>query len=461
MAGGRMEKILYLEGASGISGDMTVGALLDLGANEDGLRAALASLPLSGFQIEIARVIKSGLDCCDFRVRLEPEFENRDHDMAYLHGEPGNSSVSEAGHEHADHEHADHEHTDHEHTDHEHHTHEHSHAHDHGGEHHHLHRGLQEVNEILDGAKLDPEVRALAGRIFQILAEAEAKAHGTKVDKVHFHEVGAVDSIVDIVAAAYCLTDLGIREVAVPGIAEGHGMVRCAHGWLPVPVPAVVNIAAAEGLILKLVDTEGELVTPTGAAIAAAVKTRDRLPGKFRIVKTGMGAGKRSYSRPSILRAMILEEAEEIPGEAEKDAGRQIVKLETDIDDCSGEILGYTLERLMKAGAREAHYIPVMMKKNRPGYQLEVICTEDTRQALEEIIFRETTTIGIRRTLMDRTVLSRRLEAVNTPFGEARIKVCRIGDTEKAYPEYEDAARIAKEQGLTLAEAMNVIIREK
>lgn len=276
-------KTLYLECFSGISGDMTVGALLDLGADEARLREALASLPIQGFEIQISRIKKSGLDACDFDVILDAEHENHDHDMEYLYG---------ASHEHSD----THEHTfDHSHSVH---THEH---------HPHEHRGLVELLDILDHTQLTDRARATANRIFTILGEAEAKAHGTTLEEVHFHEVGAVDSIVDIVSAAVCLDSLDVQEVVVPVLYEGCGTVRCQHGVLPVPVPAVSNIAAAQHLKLHITGLPGEFVTPTGAAIVAAIRTSDTLPEQFTIEHIGLGAGKRCYEGASgLLRAMLI-----------------------------------------------------------------------------------------------------------------------------------------------------------
>ena len=421
-----MERILYLEGASGISGDMTVAALLDLGADREKLEKALASLPVEGARTEISRVKKSGLDCCDFRVILDEAHENHDHDMEYLHG-----------HDHP-HEH-DHGH-----------GHDHSHEHEHGNAHHHMHRGLPEILDIIGQADLEPAARELASRIFRILGEAEAKAHGVPLQEVHFHEVGAVDSIIDIVASAVCLTDLGVKRVVVPPLAEGHGTIRCQHGIIPVPVPAVVNIVSSCGLALRPVDTEGELVTPTGAAIAAAVRTDAKLPEAYRILKTGLGAGKRQYNRPSLLRAMLLE----VDSETEE----QIVKLETNVDDCTGEALGHVMEVLFAAGARDVYYTPVYMKKNRPAWQISVICMEEKRQELEHILFAQTSTIGIRRAAMERTVMDRRIEKTATPWGEARIKISSLGELEKAVPEYEDVKKISLAAGIPWQEAYESVL---
>lgn len=315
-------KSLYLECYSGISGDMTVGALLDLGADQEVLGKVLASLPVHGFQTEITRVKKSALDACDFLVKLDAEHENHDHDMDYLYGhshehdhthEDGHGDAHMHDHHHS-HDHEDHHNADADHShiydDHDHHHHDSDHTHTHGDHdhhHHHEHRGMKEIMEILAKAEMTDGARRLAEKIFTILGEAEAKAHGTTLDQVHFHEVGAIDSIVDIVSAAVCFDNLGIDNVIVPFLSEGSGTIRCQHGILPIPVPAVANIVSANHLKLRMTGAKGEYVTPTGAAIAAAVQTSETLPEKFEIVKIGLGAGKREQELPGILRAMILE----------------------------------------------------------------------------------------------------------------------------------------------------------
>lgn len=409
---------LYLECYSGISGDMTVAALLDLGADKKVLTETLNSLSISGqFQTKISRVSKAGLDACDFDVLLE--HENYDHDMQYLHGNT------------------------------------YDHSHDHHHDHHHEHRGLIEIQRIIRCSEMTERAKELAEKIFDILANAEAKAHGKPKTEVHFHEVGAVDSIVDIVSVAICLDNLGIDEVIIPTLYEGCGTVRCQHGVLPIPVPAVANIVNSENLTLHITETEGEFVTPTGVAIAAAIRTETKLPENFRILRTGIGAGKRNYERPSILRAMLIEEEESQT--VEKD---EIVKMESNIDDCTGEALGYTMEKLMEAGARDVHYFPVFMKKNRPGYQLNVICKENQISQLQKIIFEETTSIGIRIQYMERSVLPRRIEVRDTSMGEVQIKICTLSSGERIYPEHESIAKICKESGRSWQEVYRQIIEE-
>ena len=430
-------RTLYLECNAGISGDMTVAALLDLGADADALRQVLESIPVSGFKAEIGRVKKAGLDCCDFRVILDAEHENHDHDMEYLHGHE---------HRHGEHFHV-HENERHG---------EHSHGHEY---HHHTHRGMAEISRILEQTAMTNGSRSLAFRIFDILAQAEARAHGVLPEEVHFHEVGAIDSIVDITAAAVCLDNLGIEKVIIRELCEGRGTVRCQHGILPVPVPATVNIMEAHDLPVHFIDCEGEFVTPTGAAIAAAIMTSDRLPERFVIKKTGLGAGKRNYERASILRAMIIEEE---AGVDEKQTSQKnaddIYKLETNVDDCSGEALGYTMEQLWKAGARDVYYTPVYMKKNRPGWQINVISDEERVSLMEQIIFKNTTTIGIRRCRYERTVLERESRTVDTPFGEAQVKVCKSEGETYYYPEYESVAALCKKNEASFSDVYHKII---
>lgn len=450
-----MMKTLYLECYSGISGDMTVAALLDLGADEQVLRHALASLPVQGFTIKISRVKKSGLDVCDFDVLLDEEHENHDHDMAYLHGDDHVDHVHAHTHDGGEHVHEHEGHVDNHEEDEHHHEHAHG-EHGHSHAHPHTHRGMKEIREILSQADLTPRAYETALRIFTVLGEAEAKAHGTTLEQVHFHEVGAVDSVVDIVSVAVCLDNLNIDNVIVPVLYEGGGTIRCQHGILPVPVPAVANIVAAHGIRLALTGENGEYVTPTGAAIVAAVRTSDKLPESFVMERIGLGGGKREYKRPGILRAILIREEEK---EQEK-----IWKLESNIDDCTGENLGYVMERLMEAGARDVHYSAVYMKKNRPAWQLNVICTEESIPVLEQIIFAETTTIGIRKIRVERSVLKRTFDTVQISAGEAKVKLCQvpgrdgIESIQRCYPEYESVVQLCRASGKSYQEIYQEIV---
>lgn len=466
---------LWLDCQAGIAGDMLVAALLDVAPDRERAHAAvmdaLDSLQVEGFAVEVSRVAKAGLSCLDFAVHLDAEHENHDHDMAYLHGAEHAGGHSHHGHnEHAhDHEapggYAHHDHGAH------------AHAHDHDGHHacgphihHHEHRGLAEIDALIASARMTPAARALAAKAFAILGEAEAKAHGLPVSEVHFHEVGAVDSIVDVVAAAVLLDHLGIERVVVPVLVEGHGTIRCQHGVIPVPVPATCNICQAHGLPLAPCEVEGELVTPTGAALVAALEPEFELPERYLVHRVGLGAGKRTYSRPSVLRAVIIEDVsgrvhKETPAmqpsmqgahTAELEAPTRVVKLECDIDDATAEQMAFATDALIAAGAREAHWIPLFTKKGRPAYQLQVLCSTDEVSALEQVIFRETTTLGIRRCLMERTVLPRRLETVATPYGQVPVKVATLSDgTERVKPEYEACAACARAAGVSVGSVMD------
>lgn len=428
-----MDKKLYLDCGSGISGDMFVAAMIDLGADPDTLQKALDSIPADGFFVEIGRVKKAGIDCCDFHVHLDDDCENHDHDMDYLYG---NLTLA-AGSGCSCHEESDRE---------EHHCHCHEEGHDgeahhccrQGKDHYHTHRGLAEILPMIDACDMTETAKALARKIFRIIGEAEAKAHDLPLDEVHFHEVGALDSIVDVVAAAVTFDSLHIKEVIVPKLTEGTGTVRCRHGVMPVPVPATVNIVSAYKIPMELTGAKGEYVTPTGAAIAAAISTSHQLPPSFVIKKAGLGAGKRAYTdRSGILRAFLIQ------GEENEDRDK-VVKLETDIDDCSGEVLGYVMKKLFKAGAKDVHYAPIFMKKNRPAWELTVICREDKVEEMEKIIFTETTTIGIREYPLRRSILDREEKEVETVYGKAAVKQVTFRDMTRAYPEYDTVKKLAK-----------------
>ncbi len=531
-----MGKTLYLETSSGISGDMFVAAMIDLGADPESLERALNSIPADGFMVEISSVKKSGIACCDFNVILDEAHENHDHDMAYLYGPAPVSSAAPQEEAHHCHCHKDEEahhchgcedeeahhchchedeeahhchgcedeeahhchcheeeeahhchchedeeahhchcHEDEEahhchcHEDEEaHHCHCHEdeeahHCHCHGGEeshhhhdhehHHHHGRHLAEILDIIAATDMTDSAKALAGKMFHIVAEAESLAHHMPLEEVHFHEVGAIDSIVDIIAAAVTFDSLGITDVIIPCLTEGTGTVRCQHGVLPVPVPATMNIIEAYDMPLTIMEAKGEYVTPTGAAIAAAICTTHQLPKAFRIVRMGLGAGKRAYTeRTNILRAYLIE------GNAMEEGKDEIVKLETDIDDSTGEALGYTIDRLMQAGALDVHYSPVYMKKNRPAWELTVICKKSRMEEIEDIIFKETTTIGIREfPSVMRSILRRNQKRVETPFGMAEVKEVALPGERRFYPEYESVKAIAEKEHLPFAEVYHLV----
>ncbi|MBR1778114.1 MAG: nickel pincer cofactor biosynthesis protein LarC [Alphaproteobacteria bacterium] len=400
-----MTKTLYLEGACGISGDMTVAALLDLGADQKKLERVLNSLHLNEFEYRISSKTSYGIRGCDFDVLLT--------------------------HEHSSHEHS-HEHA---HS----HGHEHSHEHEHGPHHPHEHRHLHDVYEIIDHAETTQNVKDLAKKIFLIVAQAESKAHGCSLEEVHFHEVGAIDSIVDILSAAVLIDDLQITDCVVTSLTEGYGTVTCQHGELPVPVPAVLNIAEASGIPLRPGEVRSEMVTPTGIAIAAALRTKETLPAQFKIIRSGIGLGKRDFGRANFLRAMIIEET--LPE-------NQVYVIECNIDDATGEELGSAMEKLMDAGAKDVHFIPCFMKKGRPAYILKIITDSQKLPEMEELVFRHTSTIGLRKYPVDRTCMQREFFTVSLPYGDVLIKKCFQGNIVRFYPEYDSVKKVSEAAGL-------------
>ena len=418
-----MSRKLYLECYSGISGDMTVAALTDLGVEEAYLRQELAKLHLDGYEIKISRTKKNQITAADFDVILKEEGEMHGH--SHDHSHPGE------GHEHS---------------------------------HSHSHNSYKEISELISQSELNSRVKEMSLKIFHVIAEAEAKVHGMPVDQVHFHEVGAVDSIVDITAAAICLDKLGFDSILTSELWEGKGTTWCQHGRIPVPAPAVLEMMADHRIPVKFTPVEGEMITPTGAGIAAALTAERKLPERFVVEKVGVGAGKKDFPHANILRAMILntdtdavsEKKEKAAGSTEnrKNGADNAVKtnqgiaagslntvtvLETNVDDCSGEQLGYAMECLLREGALDTSCIPVYMKKNRPAYMLQVICRPKDEEKMETVIFRETTSIGLRKYREERSILPREIITVTLPDGqEVRVKKCSHHGQEFFYPEYED-----------------------
>ena len=472
-------KTLYLECFSGISGDMAVAALIDLGVDQTFLQNALNSLNVNGYEVKISKVSKSGISACDFDVILDSAHENHDHDMEYLHGTHS--------HEHShDHEHDHEHHHDHEHDHEHHHDHEHDHEHDHKHHHHHEHRNLESIQAIINSGHISRRAKITALKVFQVIAEAEAKAHDKPLSEVHFHEVGAVDSIVDIVALAVCLDALDIDDVVISELYEGQGTVRCQHGILPIPVPAVANIISAYQLPMHIMDIHGEFVTPTGAAIAAALRTREKLPEHFRVLQTGIGAGKREYEKASILRAMIIEDLDARPEPEKKEAPvsasmeiavnkekhlatvkpadreigpakretdmEPIWKIETNLDDCTGEAIAFAFHELFEAGAQDVYTTPIYMKKNRPATMLTVLCRKPLIPKMENVIFTHTTTIGLRKYPVERTILPREIRTIDTPWGKAKVKYTTWNGHIYAYPENDDVSEIARKNNLSFPE---------
>ena len=395
-----MNKILYIDCASGISGDMTIGAFLDLGVDPEYLKKELSKVHLHGYGIEVCQKNAKGISGTDFDVILHPHDHSEDVCDQHRHG------------------------------------------HDDPHHHHHDHSNWGQIKELIEQSHLKEPVKDLAVRIFQRVAEAEAKVHGVAIEEVHFHEVGAVDSIVDIVGAAICFDAIKPGRVIVSPLNTGSGTVRCQHGVLPVPAPATAEILAGAGAMIYSSGVMGELVTPTGAAIAAELANEFGPLPAMQIEKTGYGTGKKDFGIPNVLR-MIL-------GSGDSSGQEEVMVLEANIDDMSGEVAGYTLDRLLSQGALDAFYTPIYMKKSRPAVKLSVICHCKQVQKLERIILAETTTIGLRKYAVSRTVMKRETLTVKLPYGEAVVKVSEYEGIKKASPEYESVKELAQKTGYSL-----------
>ncbi|MBC8611523.1 nickel pincer cofactor biosynthesis protein LarC [Massilimaliae timonensis] len=422
-------KTLYLECSSGISGDMTVGALLDLGVDRQKLEAALNSLQVEGYALQFGRAKKAGIDAFDFDVKLEhPEHPDVTH--THPHHDDGHHH-NEEHHHHHEHQHEG-----------EHHHGEHSHHHA------HVHRNLDDVLAIIESGDLTPKARELAKKIFHIIAQAEAKAHGLPLEQVHFHEVGAVDSIVDVVGAAVCIDLLAVDRVIVSPLSEGCGHVHCAHGQMPVPVPAVANIAVARKVPLVMTGIPGELVTPTGIAIASAAAEAFQVPSQMNILRIGYGAGKKDLpGQANVLRAYLLEEEAGASGE-------EVLQMETNIDDQTGETLAFACDLLREEGALDVWTEPIFMKKGRAAYKLCVLSEPAKEEKLLRIIFAHTTSIGVRKSILQRSIMHREVLPVQTRFGQMQVKRCTYQGITKHYVEFEPAKEAAKQHHVTIQQVI-------
>ena len=481
--------ILSLDVQRGVSGDMMVAALLDAGANFDEVKRVLQSLPLNGFSIEKKAVTKASLNMCDFTVKLE--HDNHDADMAYLHPDRYGPSLTIKApisaeamlthaaqltpeHHHAhDHEHVhDHEHMhehEHEHShehghDHEH-MHDHEHGHDHSHGHSHTHRALSDVVALIESSCATQDAKDLAIKVFTIIAAAEAKAHGTSPDLVHFHEVGGLDSIADILAFAVCVTDLKITQTYATHLGEGFGEVRCQHGLLPIPVPAVANICAAHKLPMVTGRCYGELVTPTGAAMLAALECHFAPAPLTTMIAVGYGAGKRTYDKPSFVRATLLQEpsADLAPDYncASSPYRDTIVEIKSNIDDLSGELMGTLFERLKHEGAVDVSLRSIFMKKNRPGFELCVLCHEEQVKQLVTTILTETSAIGVRLNRQERYIMAREQRSFVSSLGPVTIKHCELdpelGNYSIDYVEFDSLKELSAITGRPLKEVEAIV----
>ena len=441
-------RIAYLECFSGISGDMFLGALVDAGVPARLLEETVAALGV-GAKLEISRVMRSGISATKVDVWLGGEKDMPREEYWSKQDVARALSPAKADHDH-DHAHG-HEHS---HGDSHHKTTEQSRAKapaPHGHEHAHPHRGLTEIRRIISAAAISESAKTTAIRTFEALGAAEAKIHSVPVESIHFHEVGAADAIVDIVCAAVGAEALGVDEIVCSRLNVGGGTVKCAHGTFPVPAPATVELL--KGVPVYSSGIEAELVTPTGAAIAKTLATRFGAFPEMKLEKSGYGAGSRDFpGHPNVLRLVI---GEALPLLGGKTKSETVSVLEANLDDLNPQVFGYVMDRLLEEGALDVFGMPVQMKKNRPGTLLTVLCKPEDAEKLAQLIFSETTTLGVRRREESRQTLARRWESVRTEWGEVRIKIASMNGTVTNYaPEYEDCRRIAAEHHVPLKTVM-------
>lgn len=440
-------KAIYLETFAGISGNMLLGALLDAGFPIDVLKSELEKLNLGKYELVCQRANKLGIDAQYFNVLLPHGHEhshNHEHHHAHheehFHCQEYAHTYDPAAHNEG-HHHGEHAHHHEEHHHHEHNAHELPHAH-----HHHEHRNLADVMSIIDASALSQSIKDKAREVFTAIAIAEAKVHGKAVEEVHFHEVGAIDTIIDIVGCLLGLEYLGVEKVYVGKITTGYGFVKCAHGLMPVPAPATAELL--QGLPQEKGSVAKELTTPTGAALAKVLgETALELPANFTCEKIAYGAGTWELEIPNVLRVHVGNIADE------NSSG--ILEVACNIDDMSGEVFAYVIERLLLAGALDAWAEPIVMKKGRPAYKLVFLVTEGKLHNLLDVVFEETTTLGVRYHQVERTVLERRSAVVATPYGSVSVKygLCN-GAVVNIAPEFESCKEIAASAKISLKKAM-------
>ena len=401
--------ILYFDCFSGAAGDMVLGALIDAGLPLDDLRRALGSLAIDRDAVWTERVTRAGVSATKLQVRGEPAPLDHAHDHAHPH-------------------------------------HDHHHPHHHDGtdeRHHHVHRTVAEIVRLIDGSSLSAPGKARARSLVTRLAEAEAAIHGTSVEEVHLHEVGALDSIIDIVGTVYALEMLGADRIVSSPLNVGSGTIRSAHGLYPVPAPATTRLL--QGVPIYAGPQQAEMVTPTGALLVTSYAGSYGPVPAMRLSKVGYGAGTRDFPEtPNVLRVLIGEADDTAPSHT-------VVVIEAEIDDMNPQIFGVLMDRLLAEGALDVFYTAIQMKKNRPGTLLSIVAPPAARERLTAIVFRETTTIGVRYREMTRECLDRETVTVETPLGTVRMKVARRkGEILNASPEFDDCARIASETGAPL-----------
>lgn len=423
-------RIAYFDCFSGASGDMILGALVDAGLSLEHLKGELAKLGLSHYHLGAKQVVKRGLGGTQMVIDLE----------GHHHGE----GHHEKGHHHEE-GHQAHDHS---------HPHDHHHEHPHGHErrrqpHPHEHRNLHDIRNLIEASPLAEAVKQKSLQIFSRLAEAEARVHRTSIDQIHFHEVGAMDAIIDIVGAVVGFQALGIEKIYCSALHVGSGTVECAHGTLPVPAPATLDLI--KGKPIYSTGVKGELLTPTGAAILTTLASGFGPLPAMRLEATGYGAGALDPPIPNLLRVSI--------GEAEGARPRfqieRVAVIETNIDDMNPQLYDYLIQKILDLGALDVFLTPIQMKKNRPGTLVSVICPVEAVEKFADFLLQETTTIGLRWRVEDRFKAERSIREVETRYGRVRFKVAQLGEqTINVSPEYEDCKRLAFEKGVALREVM-------
>ena len=467
---------LYLEPFSGLSGDMLNALLLDLGADRKHLEEALKTISLDGYHLHVDRIAKSSIWGTDFDVHME--HGEKDHGIA--------GDFDHHDHEHEHHHHHEHEHThehahSHAHEEHTHaHTHEHSHSHEHDHDHHHEHthdghshehthshhhhhgevRGLKEIETIILSSGVSDFVKEKSLEVFRDIAQAEANVHQMPVEEIHFHEVGATDSIIDIMSFFILWETLDIDAVYSTAVTEGSGTITVAHGVMPVPVPAVMQLRLGTSIPFSQdFDIHTELVTPTGLALFKAIRPVFAQPSNLTATKVGYGFGKRDTGKFNALRGTLLVKSTH-SHQVVTSNNDEIVQIDTTIDDQSGEELGYIMSLLLEEGALDVHYTPVYTKKNRPATHLTLLIQEGDLERFTAILFKQTSTIGFRYQKVQRKVMTRTFETQQTSLGAVKVKKNQYGTFTKSTLEYEDCARIAHETGLSIQAVYQQLIKE-
>ena len=461
---------LYLEPFSGLSGDMLNALLLDLGADRKHLEEALKTISLDGYHLHVDRIAKSSIWGTDFDVHME-------------HGEKDHGIAGDFDHHHHDHHH-EHEHThehahSHAHEEHTHaHTHEHSQPHDHHHDHEHTHdghshkhthshhhhhgevRGLKEIETIILSSGVSDFVKEKSLEVFRDIAQAEANVHQMPVEEIHFHEVGATDSIIDIMSFFILWETLDIDTVYSTAVTEGSGTITVAHGVMPVPVPAVMQLRLGTAIPFSQdFDIHTELVTPTGLALFKAIRPVFAQPSNLTATKVGYGFGKRDTGKFNALRGTLLEKST-LSHRVVTSHNDEIIQIDTTIDDQSGEELGYIMSLLLEEGALDVHYTPVYTKKNRPATHLTLLIQEGDLERFTAILFKQTSTIGFRYQNVQRKVMTRTFQTQQTSLGAVKVKKNQYGTFTKSTLEYEDCARIAHETGLSIQAVYQQLIKE-